>query len=216
MTGPENIFEIIKAGDLSELQRMIEADKSLAMSRDAAGVSALMTAAYYRRPDMVRLLRDTVSELDIFEAAALGDEQTLGQLIGNEDNILSYSSDGFTPLHLAAFFNQPGIVKILMDHCADVNAIAENPGRVQALHSATACGSTEIVKILLEHGAEVNARQHGGWTALQAAAKHGNLEMVQLLLRHGADPEQPADNGQSALTLAADDSVRQLMETPGA
>lgn len=212
MTDPENIFEIIKNGAFSELQNVVEADESLAMARDVNGVSALMTAAYYRKTDMLRLLRDLVTELDIFEAATLGDEIALDQSLGNKESITSRSTDGFTPLHLAAFFNQPVIVKILLDHGADVNSIAENPSCVQALHSAAACGSTEIVKILLQNGADINARQHGGWTALQAAAKHGNLEMVDLLLSHGADPDQASDDGQTAITMAANDTVRQRLE----
>lgn len=178
------------------------------MAKDLNGVSALMTAVYYRKPEMVRLLMDQITELDIFEAAALGEKSVLKQFLVDKKSVASFSTDGFTPLHLAAFFNQPDIVKILMEHGADVNAVAENPSRVQALHSAAACGSIEIVKILLEHGADVNACQQGGWTALQSAAKQGNLEMVELLLNHGADPDQAADDGQTAVTMAANDAVR--------
>ena len=173
MTDPGNIFDIIRDGDVTELQELVRTDKSLAMTRDTNGVSALMTAAYYQKPDMVRLLRNTVTGLDIFEAAALGDEQVLNNFLNNNEHLSSLSTDGFTPLHLAAFFNQPAMVNILVGHGVDVNAVADNPGRIQALHSAAACGSIEIVKILLEHGAEVNARQQGGWTALQSAAVRG-------------------------------------------
>lgn len=214
MTETGNIFEIIIKGDFNELQKVIEADASLAMNRDANGVSALMTAAYYRKTDMVRLLRDSVVELDIFEAAALGEEEVMMRFLENKADISSRSPDGFTPLHLAAFFNQPPIVKKLLEKGADVNAVAENPSRVQALHSAAACGSVEIVKILLEHGADVNSSQHGGWTALQAAAKHGNLEMLDLLIQYGADPLQAAVDGQTAVTMAADDAIRRRLENP--
>ena len=207
-----NIFETITQGELSELQWLVETDSSLAMARDPNGVSALMTALYYRKADMVQLLRGLIPELDIFEAAALGDTQAMTQFLENPENIAARSSDGFTPLHLAAFFNQPAIASLLLDKGAEVNAVAGNPSRVCPLHSAVACGATEIVKMLLENGADANAGQQGGWTALQAAARHGNQGMVELLLQYGADPGQAADDGQTAITMAADDTIRQRLQ----
>ena len=170
MTKEKDIFEIITKGEFKELQEFVEADKSLASTRNADGVSALMIAAYYRKTDMVRLLRDAVAEIDIFEAAALWEEKLIRQLLRDKKLLDARSADGFTPLHLAAFFNQPGCVRILLAQGAQVNAIAANPSRVQPLHSAVACRSVEIVRLLLDHDAAVNARQQGGWTALQAAA----------------------------------------------
>ena len=207
-----NIFETITRGELSELQWLVETENSLAMARDTNGVSALMTALYYRKPDMVKLLRGLIPELDIFEAAALGEVQLLKQLLEGGTDVAARSSDGFTPLHLAAFFNQPEVVSLLLDKGAEVNAVADNPSRVCPLHSAAACGAVEIVKQLLESGADANAAQHGGWTALQSAAKHGNQDMVDLLLQHGADPEQAADDGQTAISMAANDVIRQHLQ----
>ena len=212
MTDSRSIFVLITNGELSELQKLVAADKALAGSRNADGVSALMIAAYYRKTDMVRYLRGEVVDLDIFEAAALGEEQLLRQSLRDKQLLDARSADGFTPLHLAAFFNQPDCVQILLEQGAQVNAIAANPSRVQPLHSAVACRSVEIVRLLLDHDAAVNARQHGGWTALQAAAKHGCMELVELLLQHGADPDQPADDGQTAKTMSANDEIRDRLK----
>ena len=212
MTGSGNIFEIITNGEFSELQKLVAADKALARSRNTDGVSALMIAAYYRKTDMVRYLRGKVADLDIFETAALGDEQLLRQSLRDKQSVDARSADGFTPLHLAAFFNQPGCVRILLEQSAQVNVVAGNPSQVQPLHSAVACRSVAIVKILLEHGADVNAKQQGGWTALQAAAKHGSMELVELLLQQGADPNQPADDGQTAKTMSANDEIRDRLK----
>lgn len=203
-----NIFETITSGELSELQWLVETDSSLAMARDTNGVSALMLSLYYRKDDMTKLLRGLIPELDIFEAAALGDVQTIKKYLDSGADVASRSSDGFTPLHLAAFFNQPAVVSLLLDNGAEANVVAENPSHVCPLHSAVACGATKIVKLLLENGADVNAAQQGGWTALQSAAKHGNQEMLELLLQHGANPEQTSDDGQTAITMAANDAVR--------
>ena len=123
MTDSRSIFVLITNGELSELQKLVAADKALAGSRNADGVSALMIAAYYRKTDMVRYLRGEVVDLDIFEAAALGEEQLLRQSLRDKQLLDARSADGFTPLHLAAFFNQPGCVQILLEQGAQVNAI---------------------------------------------------------------------------------------------
>lgn len=211
MADSTELFRIITEGACEELQGLLEQDAALADSRNGTGVSALMTAAYYRKTDMVGLLRDTVSRIDVFEAAMLGEDGQLMKLLDGVDvNSLS-SADGFTPLHLAAFFNRPATVKLLLERGSEVNPVAGNPSKVRPLHSAVACGSAGIVRLLLESGAEVNAVQAGGWTALQAASKHGDREIVGLLLQHGADPEQQADDGSTAISMAGDDAIRKML-----
>ena len=48
----------------------------------------------------------------------------------------SWSADGFTALHFAAFFNHAEIARDLIRHGADVAAVARNPMKVTPLHSA--------------------------------------------------------------------------------
>ena len=206
-----DVIKIIIEGNISDLQALVDSDESLARVRDANGISALMTAAYHGKSEIVRYLRPLVPEPDIHEAAMLGDTAALRRYLDDNSAIRSRSPDGFTPLHLASFFNQPGIVKLLLDHGADTNAVADNQSRVRALHSAAACGSIDISRMLLEHGADVNAFQQGGWTALHAAARHGNLDLVELLLGFGADPDQAADDGQTPVMMAANDTVRRRL-----
>ena len=72
MTNGGDIFAVITKGEIKQLQQLVGTDKTLVMARDSNGVSALLTAAYYRKTDMVKYLRDHIAELDLFEAAALG------------------------------------------------------------------------------------------------------------------------------------------------
>ena len=95
-----DIFDAIASSDLDQLKQLVGNDPTLAASRNEAGVSALMTAAYHQNADMVKLLRDTNPELDIFEAASLGDVARVRTLQGDPKSATSQSSDGFTPLHL--------------------------------------------------------------------------------------------------------------------
>lgn len=214
MAAFQDVFDAIASRDLDRLNQLISGDDALASARNEAGVSALMTAAYHQNADMVKLIREALPELDIFEAVSLGDLDRVQELLDSSESVASHSGDGFTPLHLASFFKQVEIVRLLISHGADVNAAAENASCVRPLHSAAASQSIEIVRILLENGADPNAVQHGGWTALQSASKNGNRQIIELLLQHGANPSQAADNGESAITMARDDGIRAMFVEP--
>ena len=163
-----------------------------------------MLAQYRKRQDMVDALLATNPELDIFEAAAVGRADRVSELLRSDQQLAkAWSADGFTALHLAAFFARPEIARQLLAHGADVAAVAKNDMKVQPLHSAAAGGSREIVAQLLAGGAEVNAQQDGGFTALHAAAQEGDRSMTELLLAHGADASRKTEDGKTPLDLAA-------------
>src|SRR5207245_2858501 len=92
--------------------------------------------------------------------------------------------------------------RLLLEHGAQVDAVAKNPMSVMPLHSAAAGHSLAVVQALLEHGAAPNAKQQQGWTALHEAAQRGDNEMIALLLRHGADPTVKTDEGVRPVQLA--------------
>jgi hypothetical protein len=115
----------------------------------------------------------------------------------------SWSADGFTALHFAAFFGQEAIAILLLQHSADASAEARNPMKVTPLHSAAAAHNLPIVRALLQHGAPANARQQQGWTTLHEAAQNGDEAMVQLLLKHGADANAANDDGMTPAQLAS-------------
>jgi ankyrin repeat protein len=56
-------------------------------------------------------------------------------------------------------FNQTDIVRLLLDHGAEVNA--RNSWNFTALHNAVAHNQTKIVVLLLRRGADVNAATNG-------------------------------------------------------
>jgi ankyrin repeat protein len=143
------------------------------------------------------------TDLDLFEAAALGRAPRVRALVdGARERARAYSSDGFTALHLAAFFGHAEVARLLVAAGADVDAISRNPMQVRPLHSAAARGDHAVMRLLLDAGAEVDARQAGGFTALQSRALHGDVTMVRELLARGASAEQVADDGQTAADMA--------------
>jgi ankyrin repeat protein len=168
-------------------------------------VSALLQAKYEGRNDEAEQLARSLGEatLDVFEAAALGRIDRLRALIDADASVIrSIASDGFTPLHLAAFFGQPASAVLLLERGADANAVAANAMKVTPLHSAAATRQRTIVRALLERGADPNAKQQGGWTPIQASANSGDAETTSLLLAKGADPRLANDDGKTAIDLA--------------
>ncbi len=142
--------------------------------------------------------------LDVFAAAAMGADEQLRQGLADDPTAATArTDDGFTALHLAAFFGTSDTVAILLAGGADPASVAENPMRVTPLHSALAHRDPVSVRRLLEAGAPVDAQQAGGYTALHAAAMHGDAELVRLLLDHGATVDLRDDGGRSAADHAA-------------
>ncbi len=123
-------------------------------------------------------------------------------LAADPGQVNAFSADGFQPIGLAAFFNQPQAAQILLENNADVNSPSHNAQKVPPLNSACASGSLEIARMLLDHGADPNLRQEGGFVPLHNAAQNGLVELIELLLDHGAEINLRAASGQTPLGFA--------------
>jgi ankyrin repeat protein len=201
-----DLFDAIDGDDAERLDRILAESPSLAASRDEEGVSAVLHSLYHGRPYLAVSIAAALPQLDIFEAAALGRADRVRELLAVDPGLArARSADGFTALHLPAFFGGPGTAEAarrLIASGADVSARSDNSFWVLPLHSAASGGHAEIVEMLLEAGAEPDPRQRHGWTPLQAAAQNGNARSLEALLAAGADPELRNDDGQSAADLA--------------
>ncbi|MCI0671053.1 MAG: ankyrin repeat domain-containing protein [Myxococcaceae bacterium] len=211
MTGTDAVVQAVLEGDAARLATLLREEPARAHARDAQGVSALLLALYRRREDMAALLRHAA--LDVFEAAALGDDARLQALLEKEPaQARTLSADGFTALHLAAFFGQPGAVQGLLQRGAEPGVAAQNAMRVQPLHAAVSGASLAVTELLLAAGALPDARQQGGWTPLHSAAQQGRVDLVRALLAAGADPRLTNDEGVTAAQLARDRGHTEVME----
>lgn len=197
------LFNAIRAGDTSTVTALIDGDAGLLDAKDENGLGPFTVAKYSRQDGIANLLLKRGARLDIFAACLAGVPARVIELLASDRSLVnSHSQDGWTPLHLAAFFGHKDIAEVLLANGADVHAQSCNALQNTALHAAVAGQKAVLVPVLLAHGADVNARQHGGWNPLHAAAQNGDVELIQLLIANGADVKARADNNQSALDLA--------------
>ena len=199
------MVEAIHKRDAVRALEVLRKRPELASMRRESALSPLMLALYNGLEDVARAIQPLAGQLNVFDAAAIGDVEQLRQLTTNDAIANAWSEDGFTPLHLAAFFGRAEAVRLLIDRGARLETPSRNEqfaGDARPLHSAVAAQQLEVTRILLERGADPNARQHGGFTPLLEAAQSGNGELVQLLLSYGANTDSRLDDGRSAADLA--------------
>jgi ankyrin repeat protein len=207
MTTTVELCEMIRSGRNDDLEHAIQETPSLAGAMTDQGISVLMYAVYCRNDGAVQLLRRRKSDLDVFEAASVGDLAALRlHVLQHPDLLGTFSQDGFTLLGLACFFNHEEVARYLTENGADVNTPSSNSFKVTPLHSACAVSSFTIAEMLLSHGADPNVRQQAGFTPLHEAAQNGKSELVRLLVAFGADVNAKLDDGRTPVQLATEKS----------
>src|SRR5712692_5816664 len=138
-------IDAIKAGEFERVKAMVSADPTLIDARSRTGESAILTAVYHRQKEIVNLLVARGATLTLFEACAAGEIERVERLLGTEGAAIdAYSGDGWTPLHLAAFFGHAKIAELLLAQGADVTARSRNANGNTALHAALAGNHTFV------------------------------------------------------------------------
>ena len=110
------------------------------------------------------------------------------------------SSDGYTPLMLAARHGQHRIFKHLLDAGGDLKAQTKEGQNM--LHLAAIGGNQHLAEALIKGGFDVNGRDKFGRTPLLEAAGSKNVTLVKVLLDAGADPNISDDSRLSPLMRA--------------
>jgi uncharacterized protein len=212
--------ESVKNGDLAAVRAALSEDPSLLNQKNESGQTAYLLACYYRKPEVAEYLLGLNPELDLFTACVAGHTaEVLNRIQAHPSLLESHSSDGWTPLHLAAFFGHKELAEALLKEGAQVDSRSTNTMQNTPLHAATAGRQVELMKLLLEHEANPDATQEGGWTALHAAAQTGDRSMIEVLLANSASINVRAANNQAPLDLAllkGHHEVAALLEQLGA
>ncbi|MGO4730596.1 ankyrin repeat domain-containing protein [Paenibacillus sp. 2KB_22] len=145
----------------------------------------------------------------LFQAAQAGDVVTIAAMLASQPELTNTENqDGLTPLGYASHYGQAGVVRVLLEHGANVNALSHSkisfiPSNT-ALHAALAGErSSEVIRLLLQHGASSSILDSDGQYALHSAAFHTDqTELIEMLIQHGADPHALNSAGQTPLDIA--------------
>lgn len=173
---------------------------------------------------IIKILRSDIGESKIrnhlCQAVAMGYLEFVNLvLITGKDAKFQLQEEKQLWLQLAARNCHIDVMKLLLDHGADVNAVPATPRGLTALQIVSNCGHLDAMNFLLGRGADVNAvpAPNGGMTALGAAAEGGYVDAMNLLLAHGADVGAVSGlwSGVTALQIAANgghlDAMRVLL-----
>lgn len=117
-----------------------------------------------------------------------------------------------TPLFFAVTFDKPEMVRLLLEHGADINA--KDITGMTPLHVAANLGLNDQVRLLVELGADLNARDEFGDTPLHAAAYSRYLKdsTLRLLVELGADLNAENKAGLTPEELARDKALDEAAE----
>ena len=213
-------LDAVKAGDVATVKVSLAADRSLVNAKSDSGESAVLLAMYYGHREVAQALLAHRPELNIHEASAVGDVECVREHLEAEPDLVNaYSHDGWTPLHLAAFFGRADAAGALIAGGADLHVLAENAQDNMPLHAAVAGRCKDVVALLLSKGADVHGRTGSRWTPLHLAAHGGLLDIAELLLDVGADVRAVNDGGETPLAMAmgqGHQSVADLLRQRGA
>ncbi|KAF5834761.1 ankyrin repeat-containing domain protein [Dunaliella salina] len=246
-TGCQDIFNMLLSKDV---------DATLA---NKEGYTALSVASSMGHVDVVRaLLKHAGAAAGVNHAAQDGETPLMASIKGGffsfvpadkyleisrmllqyganvnaQMDALSTGMRGQTCLGRACFRSLVKHVRLLLDHCADVNlstkcgtsplffaAQSGNKAICQMLLDAGASvditlkGYTEVAKLLIEKGANVNVEAADNTTPLLMACVHKRMEIVKLLLAHDAAVGKLLSDEYAALRRTANvpESILQLL-----
>jgi len=154
----------------------------------------------------------------LFAAIRAGSHRSVAEFLSRDKDLVNARNRyGETPLMHAGIYSDAAMVKLLLDHGADVNLVSpdgataliraagdfakvelllaqgakidakSNMARTPLLIAAAFPGNVKTVKLLLARGAKINDQDKFGDTCLTSASKRGDAEMVLALLEAGAD-----------------------------
>ena len=174
-------------------------------------------AAYYGRADMVRQLLDHGADIDSIArsrhhiltplgiAARQGHKHVARLLLERRAQFQKINDYVDPPMAIAALYDMPGIVQILLAHGTRVNEKFAD-GKT-ALHYASRDGNEDVMKLLLDHHANTEITDKSGRTAIHFSTKSA---VCRMLLDAGSDVDAADLHGNTILQICVTQSRGKL------
>ena len=179
-------------GRTTRVRDLVNNHREAAAVRDGWGLTVLHRAAQLGHRETMELLLAEGANINavandgatpLTEAAVFGNPALAEFLISKGAD--PDGNNKYTSLHTAAYKGHVEMIKWLLGHGAEVNAVKS--GGITPLHWATEYGHIWATEVLLKNGAYVNAQEYRGLTALHLAVEGQHCQVIDLLLRAGAD-----------------------------
>lgn len=139
----------------------------------------------------------------LHEAARKNDVKEVEKLLNQGFYVDVRNEASCTPLHDAAAFGAVDVIKLLLSHGADINALSGSFGWT-ALLKAVYCNHYNAVQLLVQAGADLNVKAEiWGVTALHKAVYHRHNKIALYLINKGADCNSIDNLKSSPLHYAA-------------
>ncbi|MGO0305513.1 ankyrin repeat domain-containing protein [Endozoicomonas acroporae] len=116
-----------------------------------------------------------------------------------------------TALHLAVRQGRQDVIKMLMNHEANINVRSRHKGK-SVLHDAARLGRPEIIDQLMGYGADISARDNKGKTVLHDAARQDQPDIIDQLMNYGADINARDNKGRTLLHLVAASGQQAILD----
>ena len=161
---------------------------------------------------VLSLCTSQAQDEEIFKLIKARDSETAVMLLMKDPLLYANarSKGETTPLHWAAIYGLPSVVKTLLDNNAEVNSRSGNGST--PLHWAARRNMVTIADILIKHGADIEAKTQKGYTALHWAAIGNSAKVARILLDNGAEIDAKAEDGSTPLHWAIRHEAYETME----
>lgn len=205
-------FTVCHAGDLELFKTMDIPDINI---QDMYGISLLITAIDCGHLEIAKFI---LSSSSISFPSLDGKGESKGGSKGLNVNI--QDKIGHTALHVARRLSYkdgyPDIIKLLIDHGADVNARTsrgQTPIFILFDYNNNFESVLKITQYLISNGADINIQNNDGWTPLLGEVYNKNRKrFVDILLKYGSNPLIKNKYGKNAFNLNDDEDIIKILK----
>ncbi|MEZ5288008.1 MAG: ankyrin repeat domain-containing protein [Vicinamibacterales bacterium] len=201
VTGATPLMLAAASGHVDAVKQLVAHEANLNAAEKANEQTALMFAAAFKRPEVVKLLVEIGADVNktstVVDVAELtSPEEELQEQIRLETQRASAQATG-RPMPAPA---KPENDIAGVTRNFKYNELIGRQGGLTALHYAARQGSIDSVEALVNGGANINQAAAGDHTTpLLIAVLNGHFDLAMYMLDHGANPNAQSDAGATPL-----------------